>query len=203
MRGTGREKRRSRAAVVGGLVAVVFLVLSGCSNNDPRYHPSTLAPLTQSPTDAASASPVGSPTPTGTQGMQDKDQVNAIYVEFLANYRRAQDLDAPRRRSYLAAWMADPGLSDAVKVFAQQHRNHQRSTGNLVPRILSIHVSGDTASVNACVDQRKFNIVDSRTGKVLTGGGSATYWAVASLRRTAIGWRIVKLTDRRKKCALQ
>lgn len=203
MQGTDRAQRSSRAAMLGGLVAMVTLTLGGCSNDDPRYHPSTLAPLTQSQTGSLSASPTRSPTPTGTQAMPDEAQVNTVYVEFIGNYRRAQDLDASERRPYLARWMADPGLGDAVRVFAEQQRNHQRSTGKLVPRIISTHVSGDSATVNACVDQRKFNLVDSRTGKVLTAGGSPTYWAVASLRRTAHGWRIVKLTDRRKKCALQ
>ncbi|HEX6445427.1 MAG TPA: hypothetical protein VF053_10090 [Streptosporangiales bacterium] len=179
------------------LVVVAALTLAACSTNDPKYRPGTLPPLSPTPTAVASSS--ASPSPTGTRGMADKDQVRVVYLGFVRHYQQAEDQPAGRRRAFLSQWMTDPGLASMTKAIDQQVAQHRHSSGRFRPNIMSIKVSGSTAIVDDCLDQRHFHMKDTRTGKVV-GGGSDFLWAVVTLKKAAEGWRVSNPSYRNKTC---
>lgn len=179
------------------LAALASLSLVGCSHSDSRYRPGTLPPL--SPSSAASVSTTRKPAPTGTQGLSDRDQIKSIYVQFVRHYQQAEDQPAAQRRAFLSRWMTDPGLSSMTEAIDRQVAEHKHSSGKFSPHIMSIRVTGSTATVNDCLDQRHFHMKDTRTGKVV-GDGSDFLWTVVTLSHTAVGWRVSNPSYRNKTC---
>lgn len=199
MRGMRRRHRTSTAVLAAGLAVLVALVLGGCSNDDPKYKPGTLPPLSPSGSASGSASTTPTASPTGTQGLSDKEQVKAVYLGFIRHYQQAEDQPPARRRSFLAQWMTDPGLTSMTKAIDKQVEEHKHSSGHFAVNIISIKVSGSTATVDDCLDQRHFDMKDTRTGKVV-GEGSDFVWTLVRMKHTEVGWRVSKPTYRNKSC---
>lgn len=197
MSGSHRHHRTSRAQISAGLALLCAAILIGCTHGDPKYRPGTLPPLSPSETPSDSVTPTQ--TPSGTQGISDKDQVNAVYLGFLKNYPEAQDVPKARRRLYLSRWMTEPGLSSMVKGINDEVAQHQRNVGGFVPHIMSIRVSGTTATVNDCMDQSKFDVKDTRTGKIVSSGPDHV-WTVVYMKKTPDGWRVSHPTWKHRSC---
>lgn len=181
-----------QAVLTVGLVGIVASILVACSKDDPNYKPGTLPPISSSVATATSK-------PTDTRVTSDKDEVEAVYRGFLKHFPSAQDVPKARRRSYLAQWMTDPGLSSMVKGINKQVDSHQRIVGTYTPHIRSIRMKGRSATVSDCVDQSHFNVRDTRTGKIVSNGPDRV-WTVVYMKRTAEGWRVSDPTWRRKSC---
>lgn len=197
MRETGRRHHASRAVHMVGLALVVAMTVTGCAKDDPKYRPGTLPPL--SPSKTMFTPITRAPTPRGTDAMSDKEQVKAIYVGFVKHYPAAQDVPKEGRRKYLSQWMTEPGLSAMVKGVNEEVAQHQRNFGAFVPHIMSISVRGTRATVNDCMDQSRFNVKDTRTGKVVSSGPDRV-WTIVYMKRTSDGWRVSHPTWKRQSC---
>lgn len=200
MRAVCRTSHRSRPAISVGLFGVIVSILVGCSNDDPSYEPGTLPPLSAPETTSTPA--MRTSTPSSTHQVSDKDEIRAIYVGFVRHYQQAEDEPAARRKAYLSRWMTDPGLSSMSQAIDQQVAQHKHSSGRFSPNIVSIKISGPTAVVSDCLDQRHFHMKDTRTGKVV-GGGSDFLWTVVTLKQTEEGWRVSNPSYRSKECVPQ
>jgi hypothetical protein len=198
MQGSHRRHRTSSALVSAGLVVLVAIVLSACSSDDPKYRPGTLPPL------SPSASPSGSPSPTpsasATQGLSDREQVRAVYLDFITHYPAVQTQPRDRRQQFLSTWMVDPALSAMKRSIDRQVSNHERVDGLAIPHIMSIRVTRSNAVVNDCADQSRVHTVDTRTGRSIDKSASPTTWLVTWLKRTNAGWRVDRLGYRDKSC---
>lgn len=178
------------------LVVVAAASLGACGE-DPQ--PPSLPPLTETPT-PSSASPSGRPSGTSTQGLSDKQQVEILYLDFLANYRKAQDRPKKARRAYLSRWMIDPALTQITGSINGQEQAHQRSAGKYESNIISIRLKGSDATVDDCVDQSGFVIKDTKTGEVVSDDSSDYFWAVATMKKTKKGWRIDQTGSEKEAC---
>jgi hypothetical protein len=198
MRGSLRHRRTSSALVSAGLAVLVALVFSACSNDDPKYRPGTLPPL--SPSDSTSGAPSPAPSASGTQGMSDRQQVRTMYLDFIGHYPAVQKQPEGRRQQFLSTWMVDPALSAMKHSIDRQLANHERVDGLAVPHIMSIRVTGTSAVVNDCADQSRVRTVDTRTGRTIDDSTSPTTWLVTWMKKTAAGWRVSRLGYRDKSC---
>lgn len=197
MRGMCRLRETSRAVHALGLALVVAMALTGCTDDDPKYSPGTLPPL--SPTETTSTPVTGAPSPSRTHGMSDEEQVKTVYIGFVKHYPLAQNVSKSSRRKYLSRWMTEPGLSTMVEGINDEVEQHQRNVGAFVPHIMSISVKGSSATVSDCMDQSKFNVRDTRTGKIVSTGPDRV-WTIVYMKRTSNGWRVSHPTWKRQSC---
>lgn len=172
------------------VTAIALLAVAGCGPGE-REKPATLPPVTPGDSSSGETS-IQSPSPsaTTTHGLSDEEQVRAIYVAFLARYREGQDMQKVERKRHLSQWMTDPALSSTVEGIEEQRKAHKRSYGEFTPHIMSTKLSGDTATVNDCVDQSDFVLKNTRTGKIEGGESPDRFWSVATLEKTPSGWRV-------------
>lgn len=179
-----------------GIVAALLLASSvACTHDDPDRKYGSVSPLPTQP-----ATPTASPTPSGTQGMSDREQVRALYLDFNARNMRVQDYPRSRWRSYLSQWAIDPALKQFVDGTRAQVDKHQRFEGAFEPHIFSVKVVGRKATVNDCTDQSHTLLRDKRTGKVTVRGPKKRAWIVARLKKTSVGWRIYYTNVRDQSC---
>lgn len=184
-------------ALAVGLPGALALSLVGCASDNPDERPGTLPPLT--PTETTSSGRTTTPTPSSTHSKSDKEEIRTVYVGFVRHYQQAEDQPATRRMAFLSRWMTEPGLSSMTRAIDQQVAQHKHSSGTFKPHIMSITISGSTATVNDCLDQRHFHMKDTRTGKIV-GGGSDFLWTVVTMKHTQEGWRVSNPSYRNKAC---
>ncbi|MGH3095365.1 MAG: hypothetical protein ACRDMV_05120 [Streptosporangiales bacterium] len=193
------------ATAVPLLVLTAMGALTGCAFG-PDEEPAALPPITATPTTPA---PVGTlpspsltptPTPTGTAGMSNRKQVKFVYLRVAAAYRKAKQMPAEDRRSYLARWMVDPALGIFVDAMAREDRRQERITASRVPHVFNVTVDGDVAHVDDCSDDSQSLRKDTDTGEVV-GGGSEHLWYAADLKETSDGWRVYRTSIRSEPCA--
>lgn len=199
MRGSHRHHHISSALLSAGLAVLVAFVIGACSTNDPKYRPGTLPPLSPSAPTSASTSPTASAS--GTQGMSDREQIRALYVDFIRHYPAVQRQPGSRRQQFLSTWMVDPALSAMKRSIDRQMAHHERVDGLAIPHIMSIQIAATSATVNDCADQSRVRKVDTRTGRTIDDSGSSTTWLVTWLKKTDVGWRVSRLGYRDKSCA--
>ncbi|HEX6444988.1 MAG TPA: hypothetical protein VF053_07880 [Streptosporangiales bacterium] len=178
------------------MAALLALGLAACSHDDPGSRYGSVSPL---PPHSASATPT--PTPTGTQGMSDKAQVKALYLDFIVHYPKAQDMSKTERRTYLSQWLVDPGLTRYEKGIQKQIDKHERFEGAIEPHVFSVEVSENRATVEDCAGQSHTQLRNTNTGKVVVHGPDRRAWIIARMKRTDSGWRIYYTDSPIKSCA--
>ena len=182
--------------MIGGTLAALLAIgLAACTHDGPGSRYGSVTPLPPH-----SASPTPTPAPTGTQGMSDKAQVKALYLDLMHHYAAAQAQPTAKRRRYLKQWLTEPVLSQFTRDIASRDKNHQRFEGVVKPHVFSLSVKGNRASVEDCNDQSHTVIRDLRTGKVVLKGKTKPLWITARLKQTDQGWRIYYTNAKSASC---
>ncbi|MFD8497749.1 hypothetical protein [Amycolatopsis sp. NPDC059657] len=163
----------SLAAVVAGLV--------GCSGS-PAQKPEPGTANTSVP-----------PLPTSSVATDDRLAVETAYREFWNRLDRVPTLDESQWRSTLTEVAADPQLTITLDALGQQKRSGITGYGTETARILSVDVSGQSATVKDCQDASQSGQADAKTGKPKTVGVPRNPIA-ASLIRTDGGWKVSQIT---------
>lgn len=185
---TGTHHDRRWLTLPLALALGLALALAGCAG-DPK--PPSLPSLT--PTTAT-------PDASNTAALSDREQVKAVYTDFILHYPDAQDLKKSERREFLAKWLVDPLLTTYVDAANEQVRKHQRVEGTARPRIFSITLERTTATVDNCNDESQLYVKDTRTGKIVVRGKKKPLWFTAKLKRTDHGWRIYYTNVKDESC---
>lgn len=181
------------AAVVGATLGLT--VITSCTA-EPSDRGGTLPPLTPAETAATSASSAS----TGSSAAEAAS-VRTTYLGFLRSYVRAQHVPIRQRRAYLERWLAEPRLTETVRSLAYDDKHYLRTVGVERPHVYEVAVQGARARVYDCLDRTPLHVIDSRTGKIISGSrGPGHFWIVARLTYTRAGWRVFQVTHQARHC---
>lgn len=186
--GTGRVRRAAVAAALAVLLAGAAAAGCGAGGDD---RPRTIPSLDPSWT-------IPRPSPTGTEGMTDKEQIRAVYLDYNAHFQEAETMGRKERRRFLSQWLVNPALTDHVEGIGQQVRKGQRGHGHGIAHVIGIVVHGRTARLDDCLDESHIVIKDA-SGKVVKRGHKDV-WLTSRATRTSRGWRLARFYTPEKSC---
>lgn len=132
--------------------------------------------------------------------MSNEQQVRVVYADYAVHWADAYRLPADERRRFLSQWTTDPLLTGILEGVVEDEEKNHRIEGRPVPHVFAVEVYDEVAQIDDCSDDSKAVIRNTRTGKIVDDGTPRRNWYVATLQKTASGWRIAGTEIKKKSC---
>lgn len=178
---THRRWRATRTSIIVGLIG---LSLAACSDaNGIQTRP-------PGPSDSPATLAAATPTPSASTQPGVERLVRQRYVDFqrvVAEAGAASDADDPR----LAEYATGAVLENLRGKLAVRRQSGVRLYGMPVPRVQSVSVAGDRATVRDCLDNSGTGLMD-RSGKKLSVGRDRQA-TTATLVREDGTWKVSEI----------
>lgn len=164
------------------VVGVAPVLLAGCSGETPSAPPSA---------DLSAPSQVSS-APSAPQDA--RAAVEAAYTQFWPRSSQTPHKPEDTWRDAMAAIAVEPQLSITLEAMRRNKAAGLTTYGEVVVRITSVEVTGDTAKVVDCQDASSAGQADARTGDPKTVGVSRMPVTATMKRDEASGqWKVARL----------
>ncbi|MFF5990646.1 MULTISPECIES: hypothetical protein [Prauserella] len=158
------------------------LLVSGCSGERPSAPP----PLDSSAPSQGSLAPSAS--------LDAAAAVEAAYTQFWPRSAQTPHKPEDTWRDAIAAIAIEPQLSVTLEAMRRNKAAGFTTYGEVVVRITSVEVSGDTAKVVDCQDASRAGQADARTGDPKTVGVPRMPVTATMKRDQASGqWKVARL----------
>ena len=167
------------------VLAAVGLALAGCGGQQP-----SVSLPAKGGTTAPSQAVLTGPARTPAQA------VTAAYRGYWQAYAAAMTSSSPRRaRALLAPYSAPGGTTALISSLRRVWRAHDVAYGAAVTHVLSVRVTGQTASVHDCLDLSHFGVLDKTSGQVVPNSfGLPDLNYYVTLELSGGRWRVSNMT---------
>lgn len=139
-------------------------------------------------------------SPRATASSSVEVIVISAYDAMWSAGQEAERAAAAQRQAILAPYATGSELSDVLSGIAADQADGERSWGQPVPHPYGLRVTGDTATLQDCQDDRAYGVMNPTTGQRLTHGGPRVHLAVTLARGADGAWRVSELRQVNEPC---